>query len=84
MKSRRVASTFPSFLPLDAEFRAIPGVRVIDLNRRGKLDPLPLARLAKLLGEHRVDIVQPFLSPATFFGLLPALLRGTPVKIVRA
>jgi glycosyltransferase involved in cell wall biosynthesis len=67
---------------LDAEFRAVPGVEVVDLNRRGKYDPSTLWRMARLLRSRRVDVVQPFLSPATFFGLVPALLVGTPVKIV--
>jgi glycosyltransferase involved in cell wall biosynthesis len=30
----------------------------------------------------QVDVVQPFLTPATLFGLLPALICRTPVKIV--
>lgn len=67
---------------LDPEFRSIPGVQVLDLNRRGKYDPSPLWRIAMLLRRERVDIVQPFLSPATFFGLLPALVVGTPITIV--
>lgn len=67
---------------LEPEFQAIPGVTVINLNRRGKFDPLPLYRIGRLLRRYRVDIVQPFLSPATFFGLLPALVLRTPVKIV--
>jgi L-malate glycosyltransferase len=67
---------------LDAEFRAIPGVEVIDLHRRGKFDPAPLWRIGTILRRRKVDIVQPFLSPATFFGLLPALLVRTPVMLV--
>ncbi|HLT19483.1 MAG TPA: glycosyltransferase [Thermomicrobiales bacterium] len=67
---------------LEPEFRAVSGVEVVNLNRRGKYDPSPLFRIARLLRRYRVDIVQPFLSPATFFGLLPALLVRTPVTIV--
>lgn len=67
---------------LEAEFLAIPGVEVESLDRRGKYDPLPLWRIARLLRERQVDVVQPFLSPSTFFGLLPALIVGTPVKVV--
>ncbi len=67
---------------LDAEFRSIPGVEVLDLNRKGKFDPSPLWRIAIVLRRERVDIVQPFLSPATFFGLLPGLIIGTPITIV--
>jgi glycosyltransferase involved in cell wall biosynthesis len=67
---------------LDAEFRAVPGAEVVDLNRTGKYDPSTLVRVASLLRARRIDIVQPFLTPATFFGLLPALVVGTPVRIV--
>jgi glycosyltransferase involved in cell wall biosynthesis len=67
---------------LDREFRALPGVEVVDLDRGGKYDPSPLWRVASLLRSRRVDVVQPFLSPATFFGLMPALMVGTPVKVV--
>jgi glycosyltransferase involved in cell wall biosynthesis len=67
---------------LDAEFRAVPGVEVVDLGRRGKYDPSPLLKLAALIRARRVDVVQPFLSPATFFGLIPSLLLRVPVKIV--
>ncbi len=67
---------------LDVEFRAVPGVKVVDLHRKGKYDFSPFWRLASLLQRERIDIVQPFLSPATFFGLLPAMLLGTPIKVV--
>lgn len=76
-----VAPLYPGG-PLEAEFRAVPGVEVVDLRRKGKYDVSPLGRVASLLRARRVAIVQPFLTPATFFGLLPALLVGTPVKIV--
>jgi glycosyltransferase involved in cell wall biosynthesis len=76
-----VAPLYPAG-PLDAEFRAVPGVEVIDLHRRGKYDPSPVLKIARLLRARRADVVQPFLTPATFFGLLPALVVGTPVKIV--
>lgn len=67
---------------LDAEFRAVPGIEIVDLRRRGKLDPSPLWRIMRLLRQRRIDIVQPFLSPATFFGLVPAFLSRAPVTIV--
>ncbi|HEU5422410.1 MAG TPA: glycosyltransferase [Nitrolancea sp.] len=76
-----VAPLYPGG-PLDPEFHALPGVEVVELNRRGKADPSPLWRLASLMRRRRVDIVQPFLSPATFFGLLPALAVRTPVMVV--
>lgn len=67
---------------LEAEFRAVPGIEIIDLNRRGKFDPSPLWKITRLLRRRRIDIVQPFLSPATFFGLLPALTRESTTTIV--
>lgn len=67
---------------LAEEFRSIPGVEIIDLNRRGKFDPSPLWTVTRLLRSRQIDIVQPFLSPATFFGLLPALTRATTTTIV--
>ncbi len=67
---------------LDAEFRVVPGATVVDLDRRGKFDPSPLWRIAALIRRYRVDVVQPFLSPATFFGLAPALILRVPVTIV--
>lgn len=76
-----VAPLYPDG-PLTPEFRAIPGVELIELNRRGKFDPSPLWRLGSILRRHHVDIIQPFLSPATFFGLIPALVLNTPVTIV--
>lgn len=76
-----VAPLYPGG-PLEHEFRAVPGVEVVNLDRHGKYDLSPLYRIAALLQRRRVAVIQPFLSPATFFGLLPALLVGTPVKVV--
>ncbi len=67
---------------LDAEFRAVPGVKVVDLHRKGKYDFSTFARIALLLRRERIDLIQPFLSPATLFGLLPAMVMGTPSKVV--
>jgi hypothetical protein len=53
--------------PLEAEFRRVPGVEVIPVNRRGRFDFSPLWTLGRILRAYRVAIVQPFLSPATFF-----------------
>jgi len=67
---------------LEAEFRAVPGLEVVALNRRGRYDFSPLRTLGRLLQTREAAIVQPFLSPATFFGLVPALVLGIPVKVV--
>jgi glycosyltransferase involved in cell wall biosynthesis len=63
-------------------FRAVPGAEVIDLHRKGKLDPSPLWKIGQLLRSRKVEIIQPFLTPSTFFGLIPALAVRTPIKIV--
>jgi len=67
---------------LEEEFAALDGVEIIPLNRRGKFDPRPLWTVTRLLRRRRIDIVQPFLTPATFFGLLPALTREATTTIV--
>jgi len=68
--------------PLDGEYAAVPGVEVRHLDRHGKYDPSPLWKIASILRSEKVDLIQPFLTPATFFGLLPALAVGTPVRVV--
>jgi glycosyltransferase involved in cell wall biosynthesis len=55
---------------------------VISANKAGKYDLRPLAKMLFILRRKKIDIIQPFLTPATFFGLLPALLNRTPVKII--
>jgi glycosyltransferase involved in cell wall biosynthesis len=67
---------------LEAEFQAADGVEIIPLNRRNKLDPSPLWKIHRILRHRKVDIVQPFLSPATFFGLMPALARESTLTVV--
>jgi glycosyltransferase involved in cell wall biosynthesis len=68
--------------PLEREFREVPDAEVISLDRKGKYDLLCLIKVLAILRRMKVDVVQPFLTPATLFGLLPALLCRTPVKIV--
>lgn len=66
---------------LEREARAA-GLEVLSLNRRSRFDLGALWRAFRLLRQRRVDVVQPYLTPATLYGLLPALIAGTPVKIV--
>jgi glycosyltransferase involved in cell wall biosynthesis len=67
---------------MESEFKKIPGARIVSLRRKGKFDFIYLFRVLRFLRRMKVDVVQPFLTPATFFGLLPAILCRTPVKIV--
>jgi glycosyltransferase involved in cell wall biosynthesis len=60
----------------------LPQIEVINLKRGGKYDFFPLFRVMKILLKNHVDVIQPFLSPATFFGLVPAFLVNTQVKVV--
>jgi glycosyltransferase involved in cell wall biosynthesis len=76
-----VAPLFPDGVIAD-QFRAVPDVEVIDLNRKGKFDLSPLWKIGKLLRSRQVEIIQPFLTPSTFYGLIPALVVRTPIKIV--
>lgn len=68
--------------PLDNEIRTIQGASLISVNRKGKYDFWTVFKLLKLLRQKEVDVIQPFLIPATFYGLLAALINHTPVKIM--
>lgn len=67
---------------LEEEVKNIPGITYICLNRKSKYNFLTLVSVYRLLRKYHVDVIQPFLSPATFFTLLPALINRIPVKIV--
>ncbi len=67
---------------LEPEVRKISGAGLISVNRKGKYDFWVATRMLSLLRQKEVDVIQPFLTPATFFGLLPAVINHTPVKIV--
>jgi glycosyltransferase involved in cell wall biosynthesis len=67
---------------LEEEIKSVPNIEYVCLNRNGKLDFSILFTLLRLLRQKKVDIIQPFLTPATFFTLLPAIISRTPIKIV--
>jgi glycosyltransferase involved in cell wall biosynthesis len=67
---------------LEPELKMMPGVELVCLNRHGKYDPATLYKMSYLLHEKQVQIIQPFLTPATFFGILPSLARPNIIKIV--
>jgi glycosyltransferase involved in cell wall biosynthesis len=66
---------------MEQEFTRVPGLRLITLNQKGKFDLLCFFRVFRIICRMKVDVVQPFLTPATLFGLIPAFLCRTPVKI---
>ena len=67
---------------LEEEVKNIPGIEYICLNRKGKYNFFTLITILRLLRKKHVDVIQPFLTPATFFTLLPAIINRTPLKIV--
>jgi glycosyltransferase involved in cell wall biosynthesis len=79
---RVIVTTLYSGQPFEADLRDCPTVDVIPLERRGKFDFGALFRLVGILRREEVDIIQPFLTPATAFGMAAAMIAGTPVKIV--
>jgi glycosyltransferase involved in cell wall biosynthesis len=66
--------------PWDKEL-ASRGVHCISLPRRPQHDFSTLFKLRTPLKRHQVDIVQPFLSPATFFALSASMLAGVPIRV---
>ena len=68
--------------PLEPEFKAVPDVELISLNRKGKFDFSYLFNLISIIRKRKVDIIQPFLTPANLFGLLAGFICRTPVKIM--
>ena len=77
-----IVVTFERGGALEAEFRAEVGVEVVHLRRRGRWDLSPIWRLAALMRSRHIDVVQPFLAPATSFGILAGVLAGTPARIL--
>jgi glycosyltransferase involved in cell wall biosynthesis len=79
---RVIVSTLYSGQPFESDLENVPGVELIPLDRRGKFDVTALFKLVGLLEREKVDIIQPFLTPATAFGMLASMIAATPVKIV--
>lgn len=68
--------------PLESDLYAQTGVELVSLERKGKWDFGAVGRLSSLLRERDVHVIQPFLTPATAFGLSAGIIVGTPVKVV--
>jgi len=56
-------------------------VDLVSLDRRHKFDPTTLPKLVRLLWQQRVRIIQPYSTPATFFGLTAGIIARTPIRI---
>jgi L-malate glycosyltransferase len=67
---------------MEMDFRQIPGLEIISAEKKGKYDLFCLFRIFRKMRQIKPDVVQPFLTPATFFGILPALWCRTPVILV--
>lgn len=68
--------------PLDNEIMSVQGASLVSVNRKGKYDFWTIYKLLKLLRQKEVDIIQPFLIPASVLGLVAAAINRTPVKIL--
>jgi glycosyltransferase involved in cell wall biosynthesis len=79
---RVIVATLYAGQPFENDVRDCPGVELLSLNRLGKFDFVTLFKLVRLLRREKVDIIQPFLTPATAFGMLAAIIARTPVKFV--
>jgi glycosyltransferase involved in cell wall biosynthesis len=66
----------------EQEVRDIQGTELICLHRKGKYDFSILLKVLRLLQKRCVDVIQPYLTPAKFFELLPALVNRTPMKVM--
>lgn len=79
---RVLVATLYSGGPLEKELGGEEGMHILHLGRRHRFDFAPLPHLISLLRREGVDIIQPFLTPATLFGFAAALVARTPVKIM--
>ena len=68
--------------PLEAELEEQEGVTLLSLKRTGRYDAASVVRLARTLRSHRVQVVQPFLTPATLLGMSASIAARTPVRIL--
>jgi len=56
------------------------GIPLVSLERRRK-DLATLPKFVRLLRRERIQIIQPYLTPATFYGLTASLIARTQVRI---
>lgn len=68
--------------PLEADLQGQVGITLLSLNRKNKFDFGVVPRLANVLHSRDIHVLQPFLSPATFFAFSAAVRARTPVRIM--
>ncbi|MEX1194904.1 MAG: glycosyltransferase [Dehalococcoidia bacterium] len=78
---RVLVVTLYSGEPVEADLDNRDGVDLVSLERKRKWDFGAAMRLAGMLKREEVDIIQPFLTPATALGLTAAMIARTPIKI---
>ena len=57
------------------------GIRVITLEKRGKVDPFFVGRLVRMMRRERIDLLQTYLFTANTWGRLAARLAGVPIIV---
>jgi glycosyltransferase involved in cell wall biosynthesis len=57
------------------------GIRVITLEKRGKVDPVFVAKLARMMRRERIDLLQTYLFTANTWGRLAARLARVPIIV---
>jgi glycosyltransferase involved in cell wall biosynthesis len=67
---------------LEPEVKNLPGIEYICLNKKNKYNFFTLFTILRLLRQKHIDVIQPFLTPATFYTLVPAVINRTPVKVI--
>jgi glycosyltransferase involved in cell wall biosynthesis len=76
-----IVVTFYNGGELWGEFAGIPNVKIFSLCRKNRWDFSIIKKIKDILKDHRIDVVQNFLPPAGFIGILGGLWAKVPVKI---
>ena len=67
---------------LEANLIDAQGVELLSLSRKDRFDFSILGKLVKILRERDIHVLQPYLTPAAFFGLIAGIVAKTPVIVV--
>lgn len=74
-----IATVYAGY-PLEHEL-ADGSVRLLSLERKHRFDVTTLPKLVSLLRRERIQVIQPYMTPAAFFGLTAGWIARTPVRI---